>query len=405
MAKIELLAPVGDKVMLKAAIDAGCDSVYFGTKLFNMRAFAKNFELSELKNIVKQCHENNVKAYVTINSIIYENELGQLKITLKAIKEAGVDAVICWDMSVVKLCKEMNIEIHLSTQASVSNSVAAQYYKDLGINRIVLARECTLDHIKQIKNSVDVEIETFCHGARCISISGRCFLSHDLYGKSANRGECYQVCRRSFIVKDPETDKELEVNNKFVMSPKDLCTIEILPKLINAGVSVLKIEGRKRTPEYVKLVVESYRKALDFIETNHSSPSFNEDYAKLAKELKLQLKKVYNRGFSTGFYLGEPLDNDNTDVYGGSATQKKEYIGYVKNYFHKVGVAELKLESSGIEKGDSLMFQGPTTGVVHEKIDSMQINHKDVESAPKGRSVAVKVSKLVRPNDKVFKII
>ena len=397
--KPEILAPVGDLVMLKAAIDAGANAIYFGVKELNMRATAGNFEISQIKAVVKKCHEHDVKAYLTLNTIVYDDELDKLDKILVEAKKVSVDAVICWDMAVVKKALSLGIEVHLSTQASVSNFENLKYYASLGIKRVVLARECTLKQIKSIKEKIKkqklgVEIEAFVHGAMCVAVSGRCFMSQFLFCKSANKGDCLQPCRREYDITDRETGDKLTIGNNFVMSPKDLCTINFVDKLIDAGIDSFKIEGRVKPPEYVKVTVGAYKKAIDAV--------FDKSYTpKLAKELESDLKKVFNRDFSSGFYMGAPI-NEFTDTYGGKTKTKKVYVGFVKNFYSKVDVAEIKLESSQLKVGDKLMIQGPTTGVVESIVESLQINHRDVKHAEKGKSVAVKLTCKVRPNDKVF---
>jgi len=322
----ELLAPVGDWTMLTAAIKAGADAVYFGIKGMNMRAAASNFELKDVKKVVEFCHNNKVKAYCTVNVTIFEQELKQLEKILKNLKAAKIDAVICWDLAVVKKCEELKIPIHLSTQASVSNSEAAKYWKKLGVERIVLARECSLENIKEIKNKAKIEIEIFIHGARCISLSGRCFMSYELFGKSANRGECLQMCRREYKIIDEE-NKEMKLNHNFVMSAKDLCALPLLPKILSTGVCSLKIEGRNRGAEYVHTVVSAYREALDAI----NAKKFNEE---LIKRLMERLQTVFNKEFSSG-YLVEYPHHERTNVYGSKATQEKVQLGKVSNFYPK----------------------------------------------------------------------
>jgi putative protease len=396
MKKPEIVAPVGDHAMLAAAIQAGADAVYFGVKQLNMRITAANFEISELKKIVERCHKNKVMAYLAINTIIYETELELLISILTEAKKAGIDAVIAWDMAVVKAAQRLQISMHLSTQASVSNSQAAEFYYEQGIRRIIFARECSLEHIKVIKNKLPkLELETFIHGAMCVSISGRCFLSQDLFKKSANRGDCLQPCRRPYKVLNEETGKELMVNNNFILSPKDLCTLPFIDKLIEAKIDAFKIEGRSKNPEYVSEVVSCYKEAIDA----YYKKRFNKQ---LVKRLMRRLESVYNRGFSTGFYLGAPTSDDFTDAEGGKATETKEYIGFANNYYPKVKVAELKIESGTVKIGDVLRIQGNTTGTFKQKIASMEINHKKIKEAKKGDSVAVKVNQLVRKNDRIF---
>lgn len=387
--KPELISPAGDWVSLRAAVEAGADGVYFGLKEFSMRAAAKNFKLSELKNVVELCHKNNIKAYLTLNTIVYEDELSKIKRILKKVKESKVDAIHAWDMAIVNEALKLKIPVHLSTQASVSNSEAARYYKKKGIERIILARECSIKQIKDIKKKVKgLEIEVFIHGAMCVAVSGRCFTSQFLFGKSANRGECLQPCRREYTVIDEE-GKQLKLGNHFIMSPKDLCALPFIDKLKKAGIDAFKIEGRNRSPEYVKTVTEAYREAID----NGFDP-----------ELLEKVKQVYNRGFSSGFYLGTPTNDDWTDVYGNKATKKKIYVGEIRKYYAKIKVAELKLQTRGLNKGEILMIQGKTTGVYEQKLGSMEMNHKKIEKAKQGQLIAIKVSKRVRAKDKVFVI-
>ena len=390
---VELLAPVSDRVMLKAAIDAGADAVYFGLKKLNMRATGKNFTLEELPEIVKQCHDNNVKVFLTVNTIIYNNEIEDVKKIVKGAKEAGADIIICWDMAVIQECKKQGMPFHISTQASIANAEAARFYKELGAERIILARECTLEQIKEIKKTVDIEIETFVHGAMCVSVSGRCFMSQHLFKRSANRGDCLQPCRREYKIIDEENN-ELILGNNYIMSPKDLCALPFIDKLIEAGIDCFKIEGRVRSPEYVKAVVSAYREAI----TAHKEGRFNKE---LVDKLMEKLKTVYNRGFSSGFYLGLPTADDFADTSGSKATQKKTYVGYITNFFKEQGVAAIKLEAGGIKIGDRIMVQGETTGVQEQIIESMEINNKQVEQAEKCM-VGIKLKFTARENDKVF---
>jgi U32 family peptidase len=392
--KPELMSPVSDLVSLKAAINSGCNAVYFGLKNLNMRATAKNFELSQLNKIVSLCHKNNVKAYLTLNTIIFDSEINDAEKIIKTAKKVKIDAIICWDHLIISLANKYSIPIIISTQASVSNLVSAQSYKQLGAKRIVIARECSLEDIKIIKEKIDVEIEVFIHGAMCVSVSGRCFLSQFLFNKSANRGECLQPCRRKFLIKDPEENHELELNESYVMSPKDLSTIMFIEKIIESGVDSLKIEGRARSPEYVRVVTSCYRKAIDAYFNNTLTE-------KLKKELEEELKTVHNRGFSDGFFFNKKIE-DWTDSYGSKATTKKIYLGKVKKFYKNISVAEFKLETNDLKIGDKVMFQGPTTGVYEQNLNNIQLNHKDIKEAKKGSVIAIKTDIILRPNDKIF---
>jgi len=392
--KPKLLSPAGDWVSLRAAISSGADAVYFGVKSLNMRAGAKNFELGELGKVVSLCHKKKVKAYLCINTIVYENEISKLVKLLKEAKRCKVDAVICWDFAVIGLCEKLKIPIHVSTQASISSfeSLRVLCNKFKMIESVNLARELSLEQIKKIVKKSKVKIETFVHGAMCVSVSGRCFLSQEVFGKSANRGECLQPCRRKYIVKDIEEKHEFLLGKDYVLSPKDLCALPVLDKLVESGVNVFKIEGRNRSPEYVKVVTSVYRKVIDS--------------KKLSKKIidngLKKLKTVYNRGFHTGFYLGIPTNDDFTKAYGSVATKQKQYVGFVKNFYKKVKVAEIKIETGSLKVGDTVMVQGNKTGVFEQKIKSMQINHKNVKKVKKSDRVGLKVNKVVRTNDKVF---
>ncbi len=389
----QLLSPAGDWTMLTAAIKAGADAVYFGVRGLNMRAAANNFELKDLKKVVEFCHKHKVKAYCTVNVIIYEKELKLLDKLLKTLKQAKIDAVICWDLAVIKKCRELRIPIHLSTQASVSNSEAAKYWEKLGVQRIVLARECSLEDVKEIKKKSGLEIEVFVHGARCISLSGRCFMSQELFGKSANRGECLQPCRRDYLITDEE-GKQMKLENNFVMSAKDLCTLPMLDKLM--FVDSMKIEGRNRGAEYVFKVTKVYREALDGIKQKKFNPE-------LVARLTETLKEAYNKDFSTGFLVDYP-HHQRCNIYGSKATLEKVQLGKVINYYRNKSVAEFKIEAEGIKVGDKLAFVGPTTGYVEIEVKEMYADDGKCVQAGKGIIVAVAVSEKVRENDRVYLI-
>ena len=392
--KVELLAPAGSFPSLIAAVKAGADAVYFGLdEGLNMRANAKNFSIANLKKIKEICTKTirgkKVRRYLTLNTLVYDSEISKIE---KIIKEAKkyIDAIICWDLSVIELCRKYRIPFHISTQASVANKKSALFYKKLGAERIVLARELNLNQIREISQVIDTEV--FCHGAMCVSISGRCFTSQFLFEKSANRGECLQPCRRAYVIKDEEGN-ELKLENNTVMSAKDLCTLEIIEDIKKAGVKAIKIEGRNREPEYVDAVVRVYRKALD----KKLGPS---ELRKLLEELQ----KVYNKGFSRGFYLKTPEKEDFSREEHSSSREKKEYIGEVFHYFSKAGVAAIRISSGKIKKGDEIYAIGNKTGVIRKRIDRIEINGKEKEEAFKGQEIGIKLSG-VREKDKIYKII
>jgi len=360
-----------------------------------MRAGAANFDLTEINKVISYCHENDIKAYCTVNVIVYEQELKKLNKILVKLKENNVDAVICWDLAVIKKCKELGLETHLSTQASVSNSEAAKLWEEQGITRIILARECSLENINKIKNKTNLEIEVFVHGARCISYSGRCFMSQELFNKSANRGECLQPCRREYKVIDEE-GKEMIMNNNFIMSAKDLCALPLLPKILETGVSCIKIEGRNRGADYVSKVVSIYRKALELIKNNQ----FTEEKT---NQLTNQLKKVYNKDFSQGFLVDYP-HHQRCNLYGNKSTTRKMLLGKVSNFYNHKQVAEFKIESSDLKIGDNLMFIGPTTGCEEVIVKEIHNNSGKINQAKKGEIISVKVNSKVRENDKVYLI-
>lgn len=394
---VELLSPVQDFVSLQAAIRAGADAVYFGVKELNMRAKANNFEINALDKVVNLCHENKVRAYLVLNTIIYNNEINKVRKILEKAKKAGVDAIIAWDFSVISEANKLGLPVHLSTQASIANFEALKTLKNSfsNIEQVVLARELSLEQIAHIikklkKEKINVGIETFVHGAMCVSVSGRCFLSQEIFGKSANRGKCLQPCRRKYFVRDVEDDHEFELGEDYVLSPKDLCALPFLDKLIKAGITSFKIEGRNRSPEYVKTVTEVYREAID-------NPQVDKNI------LMEKLKTVYNRDFSTGFYMGKPL-TEWTDADGSKATKRKVYVGVVKKFYKKLSVAEVMVEAHAIKIGDDLMVQGKKTGIFEQKLQSMQVEHKEINSLEKGL-VGIKFEKAARPNDKIFVIV
>ncbi|HOI28963.1 MAG TPA: peptidase U32 family protein [Melioribacteraceae bacterium] len=393
-----LLAPAGNWTMLNTAISAGADEIYFGVKDLNMRAKANNFDISELPEIVSACREKNVKTHLTLNSIVFEHELEQLDRIVKAAKSAGVDMIICWDHAVIMKCREYGIPFCISTQASISNSQAALYFENLGAGRVVLARECTLDKIIEIKQKTNVEVEVFIHGAMCIAVSGRCFMSHEIFDKSANRGECIQPCRREYEIIDKDDKYSMIVGEDYILSPKDLCTIGFIDKLIEAGIDAFKIEGRKRSPEYIGKTVSVYREAIERYFSNTLSREKKED-------LENELKKVYNRGFSPGFYLGQPGSESYAKSYGSIATTRKVYAGKVVNYYKKSKIAQIKIEAEKISSGDLIYITGNTTGNLEISVGEIYKDDLLIATAEKGDNVTIQCGERVREFDKVYKII
>ena len=389
--------------MLVAAVNAGADAVYFGLKEFSMRTGSKNFEIKELDKIREICRKKGVKMYLTLNTIIYDDELERLEKIIKAVKEK-IDVIICWDMAVIRLCRKYNIPFFISTQASVSNVEAAKFYKNLGAKRIILARELNLKQIKKISKIIDAEC--FVHGAMCVAVSGRCFTSQFLFGKSANRGECLHPCRRSYIVKcseqvpplnakyvirDKQEGYELELDNDKVMSAKDLCTLPFIEEMKKAGITSFKIEGRNRDPRYVDVVTRVYRKALDKKLTE----------AEIRAGIEL-LKTVYNRKFSSGFYIRMPTADDFTNIEDSAATEYKHFVGKVLHYFDKLGVATVKIVSE-LNIGDKIVIIGNATGIIHSIVKSMERLRKPVKKAKKGQEIGIKLPR-VRKNDEVYVI-
>ena len=397
---LEIMAPAGNFECLQAAIQGGADSVYFGVEKLNMRSHsANNFKMTDLREIVRICSEHGVKTYLTLNIVLYGSDLEDMRRTLDAAKEAGITAVIASDMAAIIYARQIGLEVHISTQLSISNAESLRFYAQFA-DVIVLARELNLGQVKEIKEIIDrdqicgpsgrlVEIEMFAHGALCMAISGKCYLSLHEYGASANRGSCYQICRRAYDVCDRETGAELTVDNKYIMSPKDLCTIEFMDKIIDAGVTVFKIEGRARSAEYVKRVASCYRRAADAV--------CNGTYtAELGAALKKELEEVFNRGFWDGYYQGARL-GEWADVYGSSATRKKAYCGKVTNWFGKLGVAEILVESYSLKVGDKILIIGPTSGCVEYTVPEIRVDLKPVQEASKGVfcSIPIDWSKVV----------
>jgi len=391
----ELMAPAGDWTMLRTAVNAGADAVYFGVDKLNMRAKAKNFSVEELSEIAKFCRTKKVKTYLTLNTIVFENELNEAEQIIESAKKAKIDRIICSDLAVADLCHQHKMAFCISTQSSISNSLSASVHKKLGAVRIVLARECSLEEIKKIRANTDLEIEAFVHGAMCIAISGRCFMSHHLFGQSANRGECVQPCRREYEVYDTATNKSLLIGDDYVLSPKDLCTIEFIDQLIEAGIDSFKIEGRKRSPEYIAKTVSVYRNAIELYYKNKLTSERKKEFLK-------ELESVYNRGFSTGFYFSTPSSEEYAGVNGNKATTRKVYVGKVLNYFKKAKAAHILLESGKIELKNKILIIGESTGLIEMTLEELFLNEKSKLDAKKGDEVTFVTPELVRRNDKVY---
>ena len=402
--ELEIMAPAGNFECLHAAIQGGADSVYFGVGKLNMRSHsAANFQPEDLAEVVRICREAGVRSYLTLNITLYEEELDAMRSALDAAKAAGVDAVIASDMAAIEYCRKVGLEVHISTQLSISNSQSLRFYSQFA-DVVVLARELNLDQVRKISDTIGrdnicgpsggpVRIEMFAHGALCMAVSGKCYLSLHSYGASANRGSCYQVCRRGYEVTDLETGNQLLVDNKYIMSPKDLCTIEFMDKIIASGVKVFKIEGRARSAEYVKRCASCYRRAADAVCDGTYSPEF-------AAGLKKELAEVFNRGFWDGYYQGAYLGQW-SEVYGSQATRTKIYCGKITNWFDRIGVAEISVESVPVHRGDRLMVTGATTGVVEFDASDLRVNLEAAEVAGKGVRCSVAVDPSICPDGKL----
>jgi putative protease len=404
---IEIMAPVGSYESLRAAIAAGANSVYFGIGQLNMRsASAANFTADDMAEINRIAHENGVKTYLTVNTIIYDTELQQMHDVVDRAKAEGVDAIIASDMSVILYAYQVGVEVHISTQCNISNSEAAKFYSQWA-DVVVLARELSLEQIALVKQAIveqDIrgpkgellKIEMFSHGALCMSISGKCYLSEHETACSANRGACRQICRRKYTIQDKDSGEMLDIDDRYILSPKDLCTVDFLDKFIAAGVSVLKIEGRARGAEYVKRVVECYDLALRAIERGEYSREY-------AEELKVTLSKVFNRGFWGGYYAGAKVVEHSTN-YGSSATRRKVYVGKVTNYFKRLGVAEVLIEAAPLAVGDEILWMGETTGCVEQIVGEIRLDLNPVQSVKQGDVCSIKVEgSEIRRGDKLYK--
>jgi len=406
--EIEIMAPAGSWESLAAAIQAGADSVYFGVEKLNMRSkSSSNFTMDDLRKIVAICKENKIKSYLTVNTILYDNDINLMREIIQVAKEAGITAVIASDVAAMMFANSIGVEVHLSTQLNITNVESLKFYANFA-DVVVLARELTMEQVEELYKQIVTEkitgrkgeliqIEMFCHGALCMAVSGKCYLSLHEKNLSANRGECNQICRRAYTVKDKESEIELEIDNEYIMSPKDLKTISFLDTMLDSGVRVLKIEGRARGPEYVKTVVSCYREAVE----SYIDGTFTVEKIEGWNE---RLSRVFNRGFWNGYYLGQRLGEWSSN-YGSEATHKKMYIGKVTNYFAKVGVAEILVEAQFVLAGDELLITGETTGAYEAIAEEIRVDLKPVDKAIKGEYFSIKTNEIIRRNDKVYKII
>ncbi len=405
---IEIMAPVGSYESLMAAIQGGANAVYFGIGKLNMRSrSSKNFTLDDLAEISKICHQNNIRSYITLNTVIFDKEIDEVKEIINAAKQNEITAIIASDISVIQYARSQNVEVHMSTQTNITNIEAVQFWS-LFADVMVTARELSLVQVAEITRQIEerqikgpsgklIQIEIFAHGALCMAVSGKCYLSLDNMNHSANRGACLQLCRRGYKVSDLEGEHELEIDNEYIMSPKDLKTIGFLDKILKAGVKVLKIEGRGRSADYVKVVSQCYREAANAVCEGNYTP---ENIA-IWEE---RLKRVYNRGFWDGYYMGKKL-GEWTENYGSLASKKKVYAGVVTNYFTKLGVAEIKLEAQDLNIGDDIQIHGPTTGVYEATVSEIRLELEPVSKAEKGSNCSIPVKDIVRRMDKVYKIV
>ncbi|MCZ4693569.1 U32 family peptidase [Ancylomarina euxinus] len=405
---IELMAPVGSYESLMAAIQGGANSIYFGIEQLNMRArSSNNFTKDDLREIVKICKENQVKTYLTVNTVLYDNEMNLMHEVIDSAKENGVTAVIAADVAAILYARSIGVEVHISTQCNITNIESVKFYSQFA-DVVVLARELNLDQVANIYHQIVqqdirgpkgelVQIEMFAHGALCMAVSGKCYLSLHEKSSSANRGACMQTCRKAYTVTEKESGNELEIDNQYIMSPKDLCTIGFVNKLIDAGVRVLKFEGRARSPEYVKTVLSCYNEAVDA----YLDGSYGEEKIAVWKE---ELSTVFNRGFWDGYYMGQKIGEWSSE-YGNRATKRKMLIGKGTNYFNKIKVAEFLLESQELCVGDKILITGPTTGVVETTIEEIRVDLKPVEKAVKGDSFSIVLDTVIRRSDKLYKIV
>ncbi|MBQ5855691.1 MAG: U32 family peptidase [Bacteroidales bacterium] len=402
------MAPVGSYEALSAAIQAGAGSVYFGIGRLNMRSkSAKNFTLDDLNKIATICNENNVKSYVTINTVVFDEELDEMRQLVDSVKANGISAIIASDQSVIQYARQIGVEVHMSTQCNITNIEAIKYYSQFA-DVMVTAREVSVDQVKAITRKIEeqnirgpkgelIRIEVFCHGALCMAVSGKCYLSLDNFNTSANRGACVQPCRRGYTVQDRDKEITLNIDNEYIMSPKDLCTLPFLDKVLDAGVKILKIEGRGRSPEYTKVTVGVYSEAVKAIQNGE----FTEEKVAAWTE---RLRSVYNRDFWDGYYLGRKT-GEWTQRYGSQATKTKIFVGTVTNFFGKINVAEIRMETQDLKVGDDIMIIGPTTGVYEDTVSEIRVDLKAVESTEKGELCSIPAKDVVRRGDKVYKVI
>ena len=402
------MAPVGSRESLVAAIQAGADSIYFGVEQLNMRSHSANhFTIDDLREIAATCTENGMKSYLTVNTIIYDEDTDMMRRIIDAAAEAGISAVIASDVAVMNYCRERGVEVHLSTQLNISNVEALKFYAQFA-DVVVLARELNMEQVAHIHEEIErqhicgprgalVRIEMFCHGALCMAVSGKCYMSLMNTGRSANRGACMQLCRRSYTVTDNETGTQMEIDNKYIMSPKDLKTIRFIDRMMRSGVRVFKIEGRARGPEYVYNVVKCYREAIQAV----IDGTFTEERK---DEWDERLAAVFNRGFWDGYYQGQTLGEWNSN-YGSNATERKVYVGRGVKYFSKIGVAEFTCEAAEFSVGDRLLITGPTTGVMYIDVAEIRYELQPVQTAHKGQHISFAVPGKIRPSDKLFKIV
>ena len=404
---IEIMAPAGNFECLTAAAQGGANAVYFGVGNLNMRSrSANNFTFDDLPKVVEFCKANNMRSYLTVNTVLYDDELNDMRQLVDIAKQTGISAIIASDIAVIQYARQQEIEVHISTQLNLTNIEAVNYYAQFA-DVVVLSRELPLDKVKKIYEEIEarqikgpngnlVQIEMFCHGALCMAVSGKCYLSLHEYNASANRGACYQLCRRGYSVTDNETGRQLEIDNEYIMSPKDLCTIGFLDKMINAGVRVLKIEGRARSADYVKTVANCYRRAVDNLQAGNYTPQ-------LIEELSAELQTVFNRGFWDGYYQGARL-GEWSEVYGNKATEQKTYLAKTTNYFSNLGVAEILLETGDLSVGDEVLVIGQTTGVLRIKISEIRVQLQSAQIAKKGELCSIPLADKIRRGDKIFKI-